>query len=295
MKHIFNISAAVTGYTKVFGIFGKPISHSLSPQMHLAAFQSLGLPCIYLPFEVDPRHLKKAVGSVVPLGLQGLNITIPHKQSVLGLLDELDPAAAKIGAVNTIEIRSGRLIGHNTDGKGYLASLYENNIDPGGMPVILVGAGGAARGVAVTLLFAGVSDMTIMARNLKKGEALAGDLGALSPKSKVSAVSIEKVQTISKDGPLLLINTTPLGMDEKDPFPFPPSQIGPGWIVSDLIYDPYETPLLLAAKKIGARTIPGLGMLLHQGVLAFEIWTKEKPPVDVMRKTLLKALTTLKN
>ncbi|MBN4054397.1 shikimate dehydrogenase [Nitrospira defluvii] len=286
----------VTGQTQVFGIFGHPITHTFSPQMHFAAFEALDLQNVYLPFDVHPKQLKKAVESIIPLGIKGVNVTIPHKENVIPYLDQLTPEARATGAVNTIEITSDRLIGHNTDGLGFVKSLFEKNIDPCGMSVLIIGSGGAAKGIAISLLSAGVSEIVITARNPKKREALATRLRDYAPKSKISVFGFntEGTPPIRSKQPLLLVNSTPLGMQPGDPLPFPPKYIDPDWVVADLIYRPNETPLLIAAKKVGAETISGLGMLLYQGAIAFEIWTKEKPPVKIMRKALLQALSGAK-
>jgi len=256
--------------------------------MQSAAFEALGLPYCYLPFEVDPAHLKKAVEAVIPLGIQGLNLTIPHKEAIIPLLDQLTPEAEKIGAVNTVEVREGQLIGHNTDGRGFLSSLFEAEIDPAGMRVLLLGAGGAARGVAISLLSAGISEMMIIARNLARAEELAGDLSAFSTKTTISVRSLGAGhhEGFGKAVRTLLINATPLGMNPADPLPFPAPEIPAEWVVADLIYRPCETGLLLSARENGAKTLSGLGMLLHQGALAFEIWTKTKAPLEAMRKSL---------
>ncbi len=285
----------LSGKTGLYGIFGNPIRHSLSPQMHNAAFEALGLNHVYLPFEVSPEQLQKAVAAIVPLGIRGLNITIPHKETVLPFLDEITPEALRIGAVNTIEVSSGRLIGHNTDGKGFVSSLFEAGVDPAGMSVFILGAGGAAKGVAMALLDAGVSELFILVRRQEKGTELAKRLSKVSPQTKVSVAAFDSksVPTATKNHPVLLINTTPLGMKMADALPFPTEHIQASWVVADLIYTPYETPLLLAAKNSGALTVPGLGMLLHQGVLAFEIWTKQKPPLEIMQKTLFQAFKDL--
>ncbi len=281
-----------TGQSKLYGIFGHPIQHSLSPQMHQAAFKDLGLQNLYLPFDVHPKLLKKAVDALIPLGFHGLNITIPHKETVMPFLDQIDREATRIGAVNTIEVRSGRLIGHNTDGKGFITSLNEENVDPAALAVILIGAGGAAKGVAVSLLSAGVSKMTLLVRQVNKGETLGKQLQALSPRSDISVRGMQekKPPPMGDNRPVLLINATPLGMHEDDPLPFPEEWIKADWVVSDLIYRPHETPLLLSAKNKGAKTVSGMGMLLHQGALSFEIWTGIKPPTKVMHKALLKGL-----
>ncbi len=285
-----------SGYSKVFGIFGCPIQHTLSPQMQHAAFEALGLPNTYLPFEVHPDQLKKAVESIVALRIQGINVTIPHKEKVIPFLDELDPEARKIGAVNTIKNDAGRLIGFNTDGKGYLRSLQEAGVDPTGMTVILIGSGGAAKGLAIALLTAGVEEMILRVRRKSAGEALAAQLKTTLPQSKVSVVGFNDIPnaSIKNHPPTLLINTTPLGMKKDDPLPFPTSQIKPEWLVSDLIYYPNETRFLFEAKQNGAKTVSGLGMLLHQGALSFEIWTETKPPIEAMRQALSVAISQLK-
>lgn len=286
------MAGLITGKTRIYGIFGDPIAHTLSPAMQNAAFEAMGLPCRYLPFQVQPENLKKAIEAIIPLGIQGVNVTIPHKEAVIPFLDSVEAEAKRIGAVNTIETASGRLIGHNTDGKGFLASLSEMNVDLSGRRVILIGAGGAARGVAVTLLSAGISEIILMTRTAERGKLLADRLGSLSSRLKVSVrgMGLEGESPLGADRSTLLINSTPLGMKENDPLPFPSAWIDPEWIVADLIYRPDVTPLLSAAKKAGAKTISGLGMLLHQGALAFEIWTKEKAPLRVMRDALRFAL-----
>ncbi len=256
--------------------------------MHNAAFSALGLPHLYLPFGVSPRRLKTAIASIDALGIRGLNITRPHKEAVIPYLDRLTDEAEKIGAVNTIQIFRGKKIGHNTDGLGYLNSLLEANVDPSGMRVILLGSGGAARGVAVSLLTQKISELIIMARSEARGAILAKELSVLFPKRKISLVPFD--QKGFKNQPLLLINTTPLGMKNDDPLPFSSECLHPKWIVSDLIYAPAQTALLQAASAMGAKTVSGLGMLLHQGAISFEIWTKQKAPIAVMRLALEQAI-----
>lgn len=293
---------SITGKTKVFGIFGDPVSHSLSPLMHNAAFEALHLPYCYLPFEVAPPGLERAIRAIIPLGIKGLNLTAPHKEAVIPFLDRLSREAQKSGAVNTIEVAHDLLIGHNTDGRGFVASLMEMNIDPEGYRVILLGAGGAARGVAIELVEKGAEEMVLINRNLQRARNLADRLISLSPRLKVSFLEAD-FERSHLHSPLsagveagnqttLLINTTPLGMKENDPLPFPPQFLDPSWVVADLIYRPQETPLLLAAQKRGAKIVSGTGMLLHQGALAFEIWTKEKAPIEVMRAAVQKGIST---
>lgn len=282
-----------SGQTQVFGIFGHPVRHSLSPKMQQAAFEALNLPHIYLPFEVMPDQLGQAAAAIRALDLQGINITIPHKENVIPYLDEIDAEARKIGAVNTIQNKGGRLTGFNTDGRGFVASLEEAGLQPANHIVLLLGAGGAAKGVAVALLDAGVSKMHILARRPLAAENLAKRLKSIFPQRTITAAASrsEKTTTLQTEKSVLLINSTPLGMSPEDALPYPASQIKPEWVVADLIYRPYETPLLIAAKKLGATTIPGLGMLLHQGALSFKIWTGLNPPIDRMRHVLRHAFS----
>ena len=277
----------ITGKTKIFGIIGHPVSHSLSPLMQNAAFEALRLPYCYLPFEVPADGLQRAVQAILPLGILGMNVTIPHKEAVIPFLDSLAPEAQAIGAVNTIEVLSGRLIGHNTDGKGFLRSLSEMEVDPSGKRVILLGAGGAAKGVAISLAETGLSEIILINRNLERAKALADRLTSLHPRLKISLLGRNFERSdVRNDTPTLLINATPLGMKEDDPSPFPLSFLDPSWVIADLVYRPDETALLMAARKAGSKIIPGLGMLLYQGALAFEIWTRKKAPIEVMRAAL---------
>lgn len=282
----------ITGQTKIFGIFGQPIAHTLSPFMHNAAFDAVGLPCRYVPFEVRPDRLEGAVKGILSLGIRGVNITLPHKEAVLPFLDQVDEEAEMIGAVNTIEVASDRLIGRNTDGRGFLESLRERKVDLSGKRVILLGAGGAAKAVAAVLAQQPISEMVIVARTAARGKGLADRLAVISPRLKTSLRGVDFGSDFPSrpDRPTLLVNTTPLGMKQADPVPFPSHLLDSRWSVADLIYRPEETPLLAAAKKAGATVIPGLGMLLHQGALSFEIWTKQKAPLSTMRQALQEAL-----
>jgi len=266
--------------------------------MQNAAFQAAGLPYCYLPFDVHPSALKEAIRSILPLGMKGVNLTIPHKQTVIPFLDRLSRDAKIIGAVNTIERSCTLLVGHNTDGIGFLKSLNEQLVDPGGFRVVLVGAGGAALGVALTLAQQNIEEMILISRTAKGrtisgAEQLAARLTTCFPILRLSFLEMTEGISLPRFPPLktLLINATPLGMREGDPFPFPPSLMESGWVVADLVYRPFQTPLLREAEKRGLKTIAGMGMLLHQGVAAFEIWTKENAPIDIMRKALEAALS----
>jgi shikimate dehydrogenase len=216
------------------------------------------------------------------LGIRGINVTIPHKETIIPFLDRLSDEAKKNGAVNTVEVIDNQLIGHNTDGQGFLNSLLEADINPCGLRVILLGAGGAARGVAVALLNANISELCIVARPTQRRNNLYKNLCALFPHIKISEHPFDGDDF--SDSPTLLINSTPIGMQIGDPLPYPADRLYPNFVIADLIYRPFKTPLLITAEKAGLKIVPGIGMLLHQAALAFEIFTKQKAPLEAMRK-----------
>ncbi len=276
----------ISGKTSVYGIFGHPVEHTFSPGMHNAAFHKIGLDACYVPFAVAPKELNRAVRAILPLGLRGLNITVPHKEKVVPLLDALTEDAEAIGAVNTIEVRDdGRLIGHNTDGRGFLKSLVDDaHFRPRGRNFALVGAGGAARAVACSLALAGARMVFLHDMNGQKASNLARDVSrAIGPKARALGAADFAKQAPQVD---CLINATPLGLRPEDPLPIPRDSIRKDQLVCDLVYNPQNTKLLQAARSRGARTLGGIGMLLYQGVIAFEVWTGRKAPVAVMRQAL---------
>ncbi|AGB40489.1 shikimate 5-dehydrogenase [Halobacteroides halobius DSM 5150] len=276
------------------GLFGYPVEHSLSPAMHNAAFKELGLNSTYLPFAVKPDNLKEAVRGIKALNIKGVNLTIPHKQKVISYLDQLSNEAKLIGAVNTIENQEGKLIGHNTDGRGYIRALQEEaKFNPSGKKVLVIGAGGAARAVAFQLSLEGINELYIANRTIEKAKGLVKDI-----KTKVSLNQVQplplsdnKLADIIKKLDLI-IDTTPVGMHpQTDVEPVISAKLlHSNLLVSDLVYNPQETVLLQEAKKVGAETLSGLGMLLYQGVIAFEIWTGKKAPKKVMRRALEEGL-----
>jgi shikimate dehydrogenase len=275
----------ISGKTKIYGIFGYPVEHTFSPGMHNSAFKKLGMDASYVPFAVPPERLEDAVRAVVPLGLCGLNVTVPHKERVLAFLDELSEEARLIGAVNTIEVRKGRLIGHNTDGRGFLRSLRERGgMDPKGKKFLFIGSGGAARAVGFSLALAGAAEIVFRDLDVRKASLLASDIRV---KTGVPAVCIthEMLQEYATDADCL-INATPLGLKRTDPLPIPAMLVRRKHLLCDLVYNPPETAFLKMAKKKGAKRLPGLGMLLYQGVIAFEIWTGKKAPILVMKNAL---------
>jgi shikimate dehydrogenase len=271
----------ISGATKVIAIFGHPVSHSLSPAMHNSAFRKMGIDYCYIALDVHPSGLRAALEGVREMNFAGLNITVPHKETVMPMLDKVDPEASFIGAVNTIVNRNGKLIGYNTDGRGFMRSLEEESVDVEGKRVLLVGAGGAARAVSWYLAEAG-SGLSIYNRTAGKAELLVGDL-AINYKNVRSVGSLEGLGEAD-----IVINSTSLGLKVQDPLPFDPSGLKPGAVVVDLIYQ--DTPLIQQARQAGHKAIGGLGMLLWQGVLASELWTGQIPPHEHMKDIIFKSL-----
>jgi shikimate dehydrogenase len=274
----------ISGKTKITGLFGYPVEHSLSPAMHNIAFRHLDLDYCYVAFSVKPELLEDAVRAIKALDLAGVNVTIPHKEKVIPLLDEISEEALSIGAVNTIKNEKGRLIGFNTDGRGFMKSLSENSIDVKNKKILIVGSGGASR--AVGYYICKESSMVYLSDiDIKKAESLGDYLNSIRGNAHV----IDTRDLLKKDileEIDIIINATPLGLKPDDSLPIDVSLLKKKHIVCDLIYK--ETPLLKRASEIGCKTIDGLGMLLWQGVFAFEIWTGKTPPVDIMRDTLLR-------
>jgi shikimate dehydrogenase len=269
----------ITGRTRITGLFGYPVEHTLSPAMHNAAFEHLGLDYCYVPFSVHPDSLGDAVRAVRALSMAGVNVTVPHKEAVIPLLDHVNEEASFIGAVNTIVHRDNGLTGYNTDGRGFMKSLAENGIDIRGKSVLIVGAGGASRAVSYYISESAAA-LFLTDLDHMKLDKLVSDLSSI--RNNVHA--IERIDDLS--GYDMIINATPLGLKQEDPFPFDVSAVVPAQIICDLIYR--KTGLLTKAEERGCSTVGGLGMLLWQGVLAFELWTSLEPPVDIMREALLR-------
>lgn len=281
---------SITGKTKVIGIFGYPVEHSFSPVMHNRAFDLLGLDCCYVPFPVKPEELEAATAAIRALGLAGVNVTIPHKERVMPFLDEISKEAGIIGAVNTIVNDNGRLIGYNTDGQGFLQSMrVEAGTDPAGKKVTLIGAGGAARSVAVQLALAGAREMAlfdIVAERPQSIQKVISENTSCTAYAATLESGTLKEHLANTD---ILINATPIGMYPKAEVPpvVAPELISAAMLVCDLVYNPLETTLIRVAGEKGAKTLPGLGMLVYQGALAFKLWTGQEPPVDQMREAII--------
>lgn len=279
----------ISGKTAVYGIFGWPVEHTFSPGMHNAAFAKLGMDACYVPFPVHPENLEDAVRAVRALGVRGVNVTVPHKERVVAFLDELAEDARLIGAVNTIEVREKRLIGHNTDGRGFVRSLRDDaGLNPRGKRFLILGAGGAGRAIGFSLALAGAAQISFRDVDTVKTETLAR---TLREKTGVQAEVVSEQGLAEASGEAdSVVNATPLGLKKSDPLPIPKAYIRKQHLVCDIVYNPAETKLLRSAHERGARTLRGIGMLLYQGVIAFEIWTGKHAPVSVMKNTLTRQI-----
>lgn len=273
---------------KLFGLLGHPVGHSMSPVMHNDQFAYLNLDCHYQAFDVHPNELENAVKGVRALGISGFNVTIPHKVEVMKYLDEIDEEAEQIGAVNTVVNNNGTLIGYNTDGRGFAVSLQRVAGDDFlNKRVLIIGAGGAARGIYVTLARMGAVSIDIANRTTAK----ANELILASPFSIDSnALSLAEAEsTLAAYN--IVINTTSVGMSPHiDEMPLSLTNMKAGTILSDIIYNPLETKWLEEGRKLGAVTQNGVGMFVGQGALAFELWTKQKPDYNWMEQIVLKQL-----
>lgn len=280
---------------KLFGILAHPAGHSLSPVMHEEAYQKLGLPYAYHPFDVPPELLPQAINAIKVLGIKGVNVTIPHKERIIPLLDRLDPEAEAIGAVNTVVLEEdGSLSGYNTDGPGYVESLKrETQLDLSRSKVLLLGAGGAAKAIGIYLLKEGIPHLTIVNRTVERAQQLARHLEKYvegrfpSSPSQVTVKSVTELDQNKLFEYQLIINTTSVGMWPKiDQVPLELGPLSPSTVVSDIVYNPYETLFLKKAKEKGATVHHGLGMLVYQGALAFKLFTGYDAPVEVMWKAV---------
>ncbi|WP_166238450.1 shikimate dehydrogenase [Paenibacillus turpanensis] len=278
----------VNSETKVYGVYGDPIKQSKSPLMLNRAFAETGINAVYAAFHILPGRLEAAVAGIRGMGFGGVNVTIPYKVEVMQYLDEIDESARFAGAVNTIVNREGVLTGYNTDGIGYVRSLKEETgVQLQGKRILMIGAGGAARGVAYGLAKEGAGTIYIANRTADKASELAA---ILKPICEAQGMGMEGIVHI-KDKVDLVMNTTSVGMHPNvDQMPVEPDWFRPGMIVSDLVYNPLETKLLREAKQRGAQTHGGLGMFVYQGAYAFEYWTGAAAPVEAMRDAVLRSL-----
>ncbi|MDK2901453.1 MAG: shikimate dehydrogenase [Thermosediminibacterales bacterium] len=278
----------IMGTTKVVGIIGWPVEHSLSPVMHNNAFSYLGLDYCYVPFPVKPDYLHQAVNGIRALSIKGVNVTVPYKERILPLIDELSNEAAQIGAVNTILNENGRLKGYNTDGLGFYKALKAAGINPKDRRAILIGAGGAARAIGIYLALKGVGGIILTNRSQEKAGYLKNEINKISPGiCEIIPFNENSIKKVLQKGDLL-VNTTPLGMSPKiEDSPIKSADFfREDIVVFDIVYNPLETMFLKMAKQAGCCVIYGDEMLLYQGAAAFEIWTGKEAPVEIMRKFL---------
>ena len=264
--------------TQLYAVFGNPVRHSLSPIMLNRAFAEVGFNGVYLASRVT--DIRAAMAAVRTFGIQGASITIPHKIAVMDTLDEVDPQALKIGAVNTVVNQGGRLCGYNSDGTGAVRALMEKTIVQG-TDIAVIGAGGAARAIGFCLQENG-GRVTILNRSHQRGEYLARDLEA-------DFIPLGDLKEIPER---ILINTTPVGMSpDTEDMPLPPQLLHKDMLVMDIVYNPLETAFLKYAKTIGCQTIDGVAMFVYQGAIQFSLWTGMQAPVTAMRRAVLDELT----
>jgi shikimate dehydrogenase len=270
------------GATRLAGVIGHPIRHSLSPVLHNAAFQALDLDWAFVAFDVAPGDGKAAVEAMRTLGIDGLSVTMPHKADAAAAVDELVPTAARLGSVNTVVRRGTTLVGENTDGAGFINTLrLDEGFDPAGRRCFVVGAGGAARAVVLALADAGAVEVVVANR---------------TPERCATAVAL--APGVARPGQLaevgdadLVVNATPVGMTGDAGVPLDPALLRAGQLVVDLVYVPAITPLVAAARERGVTAVNGLGMLIHQAALAFRQWTGIDPPLDAMSAAAVAHLT----
>lgn len=281
----------ISGKTKVCGIIGDPVEHTLSPAMHNAAFNDLKLDFVYVAFKVKTSELENAMSGVRTLGIHGLNVTMPHKNAVIKYLDEIDPTAKFIDAVNTILNKDGKLIGFNTDGVGAIKALKENGLNLNGKKLLLLGAGGAANAIAFHAA-QGVEELVILNRTAEKAKKLAEVLRReFNKKIRANSLSASSIEEELKDSDIL-INATSIGMHPKvDQSPVRSEWLRSNLCIMDIVYNPIETRLAKDAKSKGAKVISGIEMLIYQGSASFEIWTNHPAPVKVMKKAVLDKLS----
>jgi len=277
----------LTGRTHTFCLIGHPVEHSMSPTMWNPALQELRLEYVYVAFDVPPDQLKEAINGIRALGIKGANVTIPHKENVMRFLDEIDPFAQKLGAINTIKNEDGYLKARNTDADGARKSLLDAGCTISGKKILMIGAGGVARALCF-VLSEQAEKIVLLDIIEEKANTLANEV-----KEKMNADVIGKISnesTIEEDlkSADILINATPIGMHPKtDTTPVPKKFLHPDLFVFDVVYNPLETKLLKEASELGCETLSGLDMLVNQGVIAFEWWTGKSPNAELMKTNII--------
>lgn len=277
------LAHALSGTTRLYGILGHPITHSLSPLMQTYAFQHHGLDCLYVPFPVLPDRLPSALAGAIALGICGLNVTLPHKEAILPLLDEVSVEAEFVGAVNTVDIRDGRTIGYNTDGVGFLLPLQDMQMTFSSISACILGAGGAARAITMALLRAGCPALTLCNRTPERAQRLCEALRERFPQSHIQSAPFEHAAPAARDSGLI-VNATAVGLHPGDQPLLPETAFRPEHVVYDIVYRPLHTEFLQTAKRRGATIVTGIEMLIGQGAEAFRIWTDRAFPAPEIRR-----------
>lgn len=287
----------IKGTTQIAGVIGNPVSHSLSPAMHNAAYEAMGLDWVYVPLHVeDDMGLRRLLAAVPSMSAVGFNVTMPYKQAVLELCDHVAAAAQMAGAVNTIHCVDGQLMGYNTDGRGLLESLdSEMGFDAVGAEVVILGSGGAAGAAFVAFVLAKAAKVTVVSRNQDSARALVERMAPHLCQVEAAVAEPHALPAVVSSA-ALVVNTTPLGMDRADHSPLPAGLVGPGQLVYDMVYGRAEpTALVRESRAAGARACDGLGMLVAQGALAIDIWdanAQKSAPREVMREAARRELAS---
>lgn len=276
-------SIVINGNTELYGIIGNPVGHSFSPEMHTLAFQYISKNAIYIPFLVEEEHLPSVPTALSILGVSGFNVTVPFKESIVPYLNELSAEAQFLGSVNTVTYKDGKWIGHSTDGSGFVRSAKVEGLTFRGKKVLLYGGGGSARAVAAAISKEGISSLCLVNRTRNRAEKIAELIKENAPQIEVvlGGTTHEEFD--------ILINCTSVGLDGEE-CAVPNDQIKRVKCVIDIVYNPPKTPLIKKAEVYGIPTFNGLGMLLYQAIEAFEIWTGEKAPVEVMDRSLRRSM-----
>ncbi len=279
----------ISGRTQLLGIFGDPVAHSLSPKMQNAALATSGIDAVYLPFQVHPEQLPSAVDSIRTFNMVGVNVTVPHKERIMPLLDEIDATAALIGAVNTVVNRQGYLIGFNTDTPGFLTSLRDDlHIEPRGKQVVIIGAGGASRAAIAAVAGCGALKIILANRTKEKAEVLACEMQSHFPEIVILAAGLSEAElAVSLSSADLLVNTTSVGLSGESFPEFVVDKLADSAAVYDMIYAESPTPFIKSAKHRGLSCVDGRGMLVAQGEAAFFKWFGVEPEAGVMRSQVI--------
>ena len=298
MKEIYTLADLKNWRKKTpirLGVFGDPVEHSLSPQMHNAALEACKIEMQYASFQITADELEEAVQLIRTLDFVGVNLTVPHKIAACAFVDEIEDNARRVGAINTIKIEEAKLRGYNTDGRGFARAIrQEFAVDLRDLRVLILGAGGAARAIALQCAKENCERLVIANRTLERAQRLAEELRdyfagprVLGPVSRLQAVLLNEGAIRSQIAHLdLIVNATPLGLYRSDPSPIPARLLAPHLMIYDTVYGQGRTPFVAAAMEAGARAANGLAMLLHQGALAFEIWFEREAPIEAMRAAL---------